>query len=597
MRKDIGVYICHCGTNIAGSVDCEELARRTAMLPGVRVARNYDYMCSDAGQGLIIEDIRELGLRKVVVAACSPRMHETTFRAALAAAGINPYCLEIANIREQCSWVHDDGGEATRKAEGLVRAAVAKAARLEPLEERRVPVTPAALVVGGGIAGIQASLNLARAGYQVWLVEKEPSIGGHMAQLDKTFPTLDCSACILTPKMVEVARHENIELLTSSEVEEVEGYVGNFRVKVRRRPRYVDIDACTACGECSAVCGMRKVPSEFEEGLAKRSAIYIPFPQAVPLAAVVDPQSCLLFTRGKCNRKCEEVCAPGAIDFGQTGETVELEVGAIVLATGYDLLDAEVMPQYGYGRYPDVITGLEFERLSSPNGPTGGRILKADGSEPRAIAFLHCIGSRDENQHTYCSRICCMYNMKQAHLAREKTGAQVYEFYIDVMAFGKGYQEFYQRVREDGVIFTRGKCSEVVRVGDRLRVYAEDTLLGRPLQVEVDLVVLGTAVEPRAGAEETARVFGIARDKDGFFLEAHPKLRPVETSTAGVFVVGCCQGPKDIPDVVAQARPARRKRWPCWRRARSRWRRRWRWQLASSAAAAVSAWRPVPTEP
>ncbi len=553
MKKDIGVYICHCGTNIAASVDCEELARLARELPGVRVARTYDYMCSDAGQGLIKRDIREEGIEKVVVAACSPRMHEPTFRAALEDAGINPYCLEVANIREQCSWVHDDRGEATRKAADLVRAAVAKAARLRPLRRRRTLVTPAALVVGGGIAGIQASLTLAKAGYQVWLVEKDASIGGHMAQLDKTFPTLDCSACILTPKMVEAARRSNIDILTSSEVVKVEGYVGNFKVLVRRRPRYVDARACTGCGECSAVCAVRKVPSEFEAGLAARSAIHIPFPQAVPLSAVVDPESCLHFTKGKCNQKCLEACAPGAIDFDQEEEFLDLEVGAVVLATGYDLFDAAAMPQYGYGRYPDVISGLEFERLSSSNGPTGGRILKKDGSEPRAIAFLHCIGSRDENQHPYCSRICCMYNMKQAHLAREKTGAQVYEFYIDVMAFGKGYQEFYQRVREDGVVFTRGKCSEVVRAGDRLRVYAEDTLLGRPVQVDVDLVVLGTAVEPRRESEGLARLFAVARDSDGFFLEAHPKLRPVETSAAGVFVAGCCQGPKDIPDAVAQA--------------------------------------------
>lgn len=556
MKKDIGVYVCHCGTNIAAGVDCAELVRLARGLPGVGLAREYDYMCSDAGQGLIKRDIREAGLAGVVVAACSPRMHELTFRAALEDAGLNPYCLEVANIREQCSWVHDDRDAATRKAAGLLRAAVARAARLRPLQRRRAPVTPAALVVGGGIAGIQASLNLAQAGYQVWLVEKDASIGGHMAQLDKTFPTLDCSACILTPKMVEVARRKNIGILTSSEVVKVEGYVGNFKVQVRRRPRYVDARACTACGECSTACAVRKVPSAFEAGLAVRSAIHIPFPQAVPLAAAVDPDSCLHFTRGKCGQKCVEACAAGAIDFTQEEEFLDLEVGAVVLAAGYDLFDAAAMPQYGYGRYPDVLSGLEFERLSSSNGPTGGRILKRDGSEPESIAFLHCIGSRDENHHPYCSRICCMYGMKQALLAREKTGARVYEFYIDAMAFGKGYQEFYRRVREEGVVFTRGKCSEVTRAGGRLRVLAEDTLLGRPLRVDVDMVVLGTAVEPRPESEALARLFGVARDADGFFLEAHPKLRPVETSAAGVFVAGCCQGPKDIPDAVAQASAA-----------------------------------------
>jgi heterodisulfide reductase subunit A len=553
MRRKLGVYICHCGTNIAGVLDCSEMARRASSLPGVAVARHHDYMCSEAGQSLLLRDLHQYGLDGVVVAACSPRMHEATFREVLERGGVNPCGLEIANLREQCSWVHGGGEEAERKAWSLLRAAVARAGRLRPLDERTVPVTPAAMVVGGGIAGIQASLDLAEAGYKVFLVEKGPSIGGRMAQLDKTFPTLDCSACILTPKMVEAAGHPNIELLTMSEVVEARGCVGDFRVKVRTRPRYVRLDACTACGECSRVCGMRKVPSEFEEGLSGRSAVYIPFPQAVPQGALVDPESCLLFTRGKCDRRCLDACLPKAIDFEMEEETRELEVGVVILATGFDLFDPAAMPQYGYGRHPDVLTGLQFERLLSPNGPTGGRVLRHDGSEPRAIAFLHCIGSRDENHHPYCSRICCMYNLKQALLARERTGARVYDFYIDIMAFGKGYQEFYQRAREEGVVFTRGKCSEVLRCGDRLLVLAEDTLLGRPLQVEVDMVVLGTAVEPRRGTAELARMFRVPLGGDGFFLEAHPKLRPVETQSAGIFVVGCCQGPRDIPDSVAQA--------------------------------------------
>ena len=553
MSRRLGVYICHCGTNIAGSVDCARLADLASTLPGVRVARHHEYLCSEAGRSLILRDLREMGLDGVVVGACSPRMHEPTFQAVLEEGGANPHRLEMANLREQCSWAHGGGAEATRKAWRLLRAAAARADLLQPLEKRRVPVTRAALVVGGGIAGIQASLDLAEAGLPVYLVEKGPSLGGRMAQLDKTFPTLDCSACILTPKMAEVSRHPLIEVLTMTEVLEVEGYAGDFRVKVLTRPRYVRTDRCTACGDCSEACAVRKVPAEFDEGLGRRSAIYIPFPQAVPRAAVVDPQSCLFLSRGKCKSRCLDACVPGAIDFRMGAEERVLEVGAVVLATGYRTFDPLAMPQYGYGRHPDVLTALQFERMLSPGGPTGGRVVRHDGEEPRAIAFLHCIGSRDRDHHRYCSRVCCMYLLKQALLARERTGASIYDFYIDMNAFGQGYQEFYERAREEGVVFTRGKCSEVVRSGERLLVLAEDTLLGRPLQVEVDMVVLGTAMEPGPDAERLARVFRIPLDADGFFLEAHPKLRPVESPVSGIFMVGCCQGPRDIPDTVSQA--------------------------------------------
>ncbi|MFH1151491.1 MAG: CoB--CoM heterodisulfide reductase iron-sulfur subunit A family protein [Actinomycetota bacterium] len=554
MAGGIGVYICDCGTNIAGVVDCAALARESATWPGVAVAREYRYMCSDPGQGLIKSDIEELGLDRVVVAACSPRMHEPTFRACLAEAGLNPYLLEVCNIREQCSWVHAETGSATEKALSLLRAAVRKVRLHRELSARSFPVTRAVLVLGAGIAGIHAALSIAASGKKVYLVERGPSIGGRMAQLDKTFPTLDCSACILTPKMVDVARSPNIELLTCTELEELSGFNGNFTARVRTRSRRVDVDRCTGCGDCVEACVLKgRVPDEFDAGLSRRGAIYMPFPQAVPLAAVVDPETCLYVTKGKCKSPCLEACGPGAIDLDMPDEVRELEIGAVVVATGFDVFGAAGMPQFGYGRYPEVLDALQFERMLSASGPTGGRLLLPDGTEPSTIAFLHCVGSRDENANEYCSRVCCMYSMKQAHLAREKTGAKVYEFYIDITAFGKGYQEFFRRVRDEGVFFIRGKAADVARLGGSLKVFAEDTLLGRSVELPVDMVVLATGLIPASGSADLARKLGIALSPDGFFAEAHPKLRPAESHSDGIFLAGCCQGPKDIPDTVAQA--------------------------------------------
>ncbi len=557
MNKKIGVYVCHCGTNIAATVDCEELVRFSSELPGVKVARDYRYLCSDPGQDLIKRDIRELSLDRIVIAACSPRMHEATFRNLLSSEGINPYLLNIANIREQCSWVHHDRQKATEKARHIIRAAVARVLGQEALTPRKFGIQPSVLIVGAGIAGIQSALSVAGGGMKVALVEKAPFIGGHMAQLDKTFPTLDCSSCIFTPRTVEVARSRQIELLVNSEVTEVTGFVGNFKVKIQKNPTFVDFNKCTGCGDCVEACVLKKgVPSEFEEGMARRRAIYIPFPQAVPLKAIVDKENCLLLSKGKCKKACVEACKAGAIDFEQKGEVIEKEVGSIIIATGYDPFDPHLLPQYGYGVYDNIITGLQFERLSSPSGPNKGEILLKDGTVPKAIAFLHCIGSRDENANLHCSRICCMASMKQAHLAKEKTGAEIYEFYIDINAFGKGYQEFYKRVREEGIFFIRGKGSEVFKRDGRLVVAAEDTLLGTPLEIPVDMVVLGTGLTPRRDADKVSQTFGISRSSDGFFMEAHPKLRPVATQVDGIFLAGCCQGPKDIPDTVAQASAA-----------------------------------------
>jgi heterodisulfide reductase subunit A len=416
---------------------------------------------------------------------------------------------------------------------------------------------PAALVIGAGIAGIQASLDIADAGFKVYLVEREPTIGGRMAQLDKTFPTLDCSACILTPKMVDTGRHPNIELLTYSEVVDVQGQAGDFRVKVKKKPRYVHEELCTGCGLCVEACVWKKIPSEFNAGVAMRRAAYIPFPQAVPLKAVIDEETCLYLTRGKCGRKCEEACERGAIDFEMEEESVDLNVGAIIVATGFDPFDPRLKPEFAYGLYDNVITGLEFERLSSASGPTQGKIIIND-KEPKDVVFIHCVGSRDKNLgNEYCSRVCCMYTAKQAHLVREKMPeANITVFYMDVRAFGKGFEEFYDRVRMEGARYRRGNPSEIYKRGDKLIVRAEDTLLSEPLEVEVDLVVLAVGVTPRADAQELADLLGISLSPDGFFQELHLKLHPVETGIEGIYLAGCCQGPKDVPDTVAQGKAA-----------------------------------------
>ena len=556
----IGVYVCHCGSNIAGVVDVKEVAKFAQSLPFVVMAKDYIYMCSDPGQNMIVEDIKQLGLNRVVVASCSPQLHEHTFRHACQEAGLNPYLFHMANIREHCSWVTEDNRLATQKAKALISAAVRRACYQESLEAKEVPVNPNVLVVGGGIAGIQAALEIADSENRVYLVEREPSIGGHMAQFDKTFPTLDCSSCILTPLLSAVGQHPHIELMTWSEVEEVSGHVGDFKVKIKKKARFVDESKCTGCGVCMGKCPW-KTDSEFEAGLGQRKAIYIPFPQAVPNVPVIDKELCVYFEKGTC-RACEKFCEAKAIDFEQSDQSVEVDVGAVIVATGYDAFDPSVISQYGYGHYDDVLTGLQFERMCNAAGPTQGKILLKDGTEPESIAIVHCVGSRDKNYLEHCSRVCCMYSLKYAHLIKEKTSAEVYEFYIDMRCFGKGYEEFYQRLSEEGVNFIRGKVGEITdyAISDeekgKLIVSAEDTLLGAMIRVPVDMVILSTGIQARSDAEEVARLFSISRSADGFFLERHPKLDPVATTTNGVFVVGCCQGPKDIPDTVAQASAA-----------------------------------------
>ncbi len=563
----IGVYICHCGSNINGVVDCPavrgfaeaELAGR-----GVVVARDYKFMCSSLGQELIEKDIAELGLDRVVVGACSPHMHEATFRGACARAGLNPYLSELVSLREQDSWVHTDTVAATEKAKAIIASGVERVRHHEPLEPLRVPIDPATLVVGGGIAGIQASLELADAGHQVYLVERQPSIGGHMAQFDKTFPTLDCAACILTPRMVTVGNHPNIELLTWSEVTSVAGYVGNFTVTVRKHARYVDTELCTGCGICQEKCPSRQVDGRFEAGIGYRKVVYTPFPQAVPKYPVIDLQNCTYAVKGTC-KACQLLCPTGAIDFTQQDEDVTFTVGNIVLATGFELFDARRIEQYGYGRLSNVFTSLEFERLSNAAGPTQGRVVLRDGvTEPASVGIIHCVGSRDRNTNEYCSAICCMQSLKFAHLVKEHTGATVYEFYIDLRTPGKGYDEFYQRVQDEGTIFVRGKVAQVTDVlrpdeaaeEGRLIVQVEDTLAARQLRIPVDMVILSCGLEPIHDARDVARMFGITCSSDGWIIEKHPKLDPVATMTEGVFAAGCATGPKDIPSSVAQGSAA-----------------------------------------
>lgn len=558
----IGVFVCHCGTNIAGALDVERVAEAAKELSGVRYAATYKYMCSEQGQQMIRDAIAEHALDRIVIASCSPRMHETTFRKLLKDTPINPYMLEIANIREQCAWVHTDRGSATEKAIDLVRMAVAKVQKNKPLFTSSIPVHKKALVVGAGIAGIQAALDIADAGYEVTLLEKESSIGGHMVMLDKTFPTLDCSACISTPKMSEVSAHPNVTLLTSSEIESVGGYVGNFEVTIRKKAKYVNHDLCTGCGLCETKCPGKAV-SEFNQGLCERKAIFKPFPQAVPAKPVIDPDSCRKLT-GKANcGVCAAVCPLGAVNFEDKDQLVTETYGAIVVATGYELVNwAELYPEYGGGKLKDVITGLQFERLVNASGPTEGKIKRpSDGTEPKDIVIVKCVGSRDKKKgRAYCSRACCMYSAKHAHQILEKIpGATVTTFYMDVRTPGKNYEEFYDRARADGTRYVRGRVAKIFLENGKLVCKGEDTLLGAQVSVNADMVILETAMTPAPAIKELCSKLTISTDEYGWVQEAHPKLRPVETQTAGIYLAGTCQGPKDIPDTVAQASAAAAK--------------------------------------
>lgn len=556
----IGVYVCHCGLNIAGSVDCPEVAKFAATLPHVVLAKDNRYTCSDQGQDLIKKDIKENRLNRVVVASCSPRLHEPTFRKACEEAGLNKYLFEMANIREQCSWVHlYDKKAATQKAKDLVRVAVAKATLLEPAVEAEVPIARKTLVIGGGVAGIQAALDLADTGYKVYLVEKEPSIGGMMARIDKTFPTMDCSICILAPKMSDVGHHPNIELLTNSEVTEVKGYIGNFRAKVLKKPRYVTKD-CSACAECVKVCPI-VVPNEFDVGLAIRHGIYTPFAQAVPSTYIIDMNTCLNKDGVIVCDRCMKACERQAVKYEMKPETIDIDVGTIIVATGADVFDPTALPGYGYGKYQNVITSLEFERLINAGGPSGGHLLRpSDKQIPRRVAFIQCVGSRsDRAGKLYCSNVCCMNTIKDSLLIKEHwPDTEIYVFYVDIRAYGKGFEDLYKRARKMGVKFIRGLPAEIVedKKTKSLWLIGENSLRKELYREDFDMAVLSIGLEPRKDAELIQHLLTLSRTEDGFFMEAHPKLRPVDAATGGIFFAGCAEGPKDIKDSVTQASAA-----------------------------------------
>ncbi len=557
-EKRIGVFLCHCGSNIAGVIDIDRVMASLGDITDVVHVEDYKYVCSKPGQQILIDSVKKHQLDRVVIGSCSPRMHELTFRDTVRRAGLNPFLLEIANLREHDSWIHsDDPDAATEKAIDLIRMAIARARLLEPLDEQEVTINRSTLVVGAGIAGISAALDLANAGFKVYLIEKEPTIGGKMARWDKTFPTLDCSSCILTPRMAEVGSHPNIELLTMAEIDEVDGYVGNFEVTIRQKPRYVDLETCTSCGDCSDICPV-DIPSAFDAQLTYRKAIYIPFAQAVPSAYLLDMDNCLGVDAVRCG-KCKVACEAGAINYDDAERTMKIEVGTIIVATGFDIFDAALKEEYGYGLFPNVVNIAEIERMLSSAGPTQGHVVKPSNlEEPKKIVYIQCVGSRDERTHKYCSRICCMTAIKQARMIRDKTGAQIWVFYIDLRTFGKGYEEFYESTAAAGVTFVRGRVGDIVQNDDRtLTVRGEDTLLGKPINLnDIDLVVLSTGVVSSESAVKVAKVLNLSRSPDGFLMEAHPKLRPVDSFNEGIFVAGMSQGPKDIPDTVAQAKAA-----------------------------------------
>jgi heterodisulfide reductase subunit A len=554
--KRLGVFICHCGVNIAGTVDVKSVAEKIGEIEDVAHSTDYIYMCSEPGQQIIREAVREKDLNGVVVACCSPSMHENTFRKAVKTQGMNPYLCEIANIREQCSWVHQkEKGEATRKAEEIIQATLEKVRRNESLEAIAVAITRRVLVVGGGIAGMTASLDLAEGGYEVILLEREAALGGHMAQLSRTFPDLDPAFAGLHSKALEVERHPKIHLHYYSELEDVKGYVGNFDLVIRKKATSVDGGKCTGCGLCIEKCPV-EYASEFERGMGMRKAIDTLYPSSVPDKPVIYRDRCRYFLDASC-RRCEEVCPERAIDFKQEDERIAEKVGAIVVATGYELYPKEKLGEYGYGEIPDVIDGLAFERMLSPDGPTKGKIIRpSDGKVPKEMVFIQCVASRDPDRYMpYCSRVCCMYTAKHAKLYKEQVpDGQPYIFYMDIRSDCKGYEEFLQKtIEEKGLLYLRGRVSRIFRDDGRVRVLGVDTLTGRMVEVAADMVVLATAIVPSDGVKDLAAKLRATVDRHGFLTEAHIKLYPVESSTKGIYLAGCGQSPKDISDTVSQA--------------------------------------------
>jgi heterodisulfide reductase subunit A len=548
----IGVWVCECGGNIGDVVDVDSVVE--ALKPEVVYTRKERYLCSSPSIDQIKGAVERQKLDRVVLACCTPKMHRETFKGNLEEVGLNPALLEIVNIREQCSWVHKEDHEgATQKALDLTRGAIERARESQPLESKRMKVSPEVLVIGGGVAGITTSLRLSEFGLKVHLVEKSPSIGGHMIQFPKVFPTLDCSQCILTPKMAQVNQSGNIDLITYAEVSEVSGVPGDFEVKVQLKPRGVNIEKCIGCGACSRVCPT-DVPSEYDEGLGMRKAAYIPFPQSVPSVYTIDFDHCV-----RCGQ-CVDACPAGAIDLDDEGGELDLNVGAIVLATGYELYDIGSLAQYGYGKYPNVVTSLEMERILDVNGPTGSQLIVPEtGMDVKSVAYILCAGSRDtEVGKPYCSRVCCLYALKQAQLLRDRD-VDVWIHYIDIRSPGRRYEEFYMSTQEKGAMFVKGKVTEIIPQGGRALVRGEDVTINRMVENPVDLVVL---CPPIVTAEDTLKLAEMLRvpvDEDQFILERHPKLDPMATKRDGIFAAGVVVGPKDIQSTTAEAEGAAMK--------------------------------------
>ena len=562
-----GVYLCQTGTGDLDAVNVHSVAHYAENLPDVEVVRDFGVL-PKLDIAALTSELRRDDIQRVVIAGDSPGFFKPAFTRAMALAGGDPNEVRLASFREFGA----SHGIATARAKSVLACAVLGV----PYPLAAVPDTtavhPATLIIGGGVAGIQAALEIADAGKQVYLVERSGTIGGHMAMFDKTFPTLDCAACILTPKMVAVGQHESIALMSYSEVVDVSGRPGDYKVKVRKKARRVDADACVACHACMEACPTR-VPSEFDNGIAERKAIYMPFPQAVPNAYLVDEQSCTYVQSGgaKCG-VCAKKCPKGCIDLGQQDEIAEVEVGNIIIATGYDVYDATKIERYGYGKYPNVLTALEFERLTNASGPTGGKIVcrtkrfnkrtKADewvfdadeGVPPRSVAIIHCVGSRDANHNPYCSRVCCMYSLKFAHLVKEKLPeADCYEFYIDMRAFGKGYEEFADRIKAEGTFCVRGRTAKVFESAEgQMMIRGEDMVSEKLVEFPVDMVLLAVGLVPARGTDELARMLSLPTD-DGWFAELDYNSDPTDTERGGIYVAGVCQAPKDIPDTVAQA--------------------------------------------
>jgi heterodisulfide reductase subunit A len=557
-KPRIGVFVCHCGTNIAKTVDCKAVAKFAATLDNVVFSKDHQFMCSDHGQKDIQDAIKKKKLNRIVVASCSPRLHEHTFRNTVTDAGLNPFFFEMANIRENVSWVHHDVPKAaTDKAKHIISGAVGRARNLEAIEKKTIPVEQSVLIIGGGVSGIQAALDVAEMDIPVYLVERDPSIGGMMAKLVKTFPTGDCALCILSPKMAEAARNPNIKIYSYSEVVDVKGHIGNFEITIKKKPRYVK-GKCIGCGECSEKCPV-EVDSKWDEGLGKRKAIYLPFPQAHPRTYTIDKDICLKFTKKKCG-VCQKVCPADAVDFKQKSKKKKIKVGAIIAATGAKEYDPSPVSAYGFDKYENCVTQLQLARMLDPSGPTEGKVRRpSDKKIPKKYLMLQCVGSRDENYNPYCSRICCMSAIKHAMMIRyeQDPKAEIYIAYQDIRSFGKGYEEYYKRACEEGIKFIRSRVAEIVEDGEgNLVARMEDTDSDDIIELSPDLVVLSSAMVPQHDAKELAKMLRVDTDLYNFFSERHPKLAPVDSKIEGIYLCGTALGPKDIPDSVAQARAA-----------------------------------------